>query len=348
MLNSICNLRLSILINSGVILLRIKRIKRAKDERTSLAVEYEGKWYSLKALFEENLNLQVPNIENICEDMVAFLQAGNTLTEMINNLLSNKKVLPFDEINETAYMPFNPVSYRDFILFEQHYIEATRGSIRLFMPEQYKEIEKEEAATNSISPRLLPKKVWYEKPIYYMGNHLSFVTDGFNVSIPSYCTHFDYELEIGFLIIKPLKNAKPDEVIDAIGGFVIMNDFSARNVQAEELNIGFGFVKTKNFCTSISSVLVTADEILPNIKNLTAEIWINDKFIVESNTKSMYHSLAEAISYASFEEQIYPGEFMASGTLPKCCGLENGHLLTHGDKIELRVPVIATLVNKIL
>ena len=53
------------------------------------------------------------------------------------------------------------------------------------------------------------------------------------------------------------------------------------------------------------------------------------------------------MSYASRGETIYPGEFMASGTIPDCCGLENGRLLADGDTIRLEIDRIGFVENRV-
>jgi 2-keto-4-pentenoate hydratase/2-oxohepta-3-ene-1,7-dioic acid hydratase in catechol pathway len=59
-----------------------------------------------------------------------------------------------------------------------------------------------------------------------MGNHLAFVPSGTPVKGPTYSKALDYELELGFVLSRPLFNASPEEAIAAIGAFVVLNDFS--------------------------------------------------------------------------------------------------------------------------
>jgi len=233
------------------------------------------------------------------------------------------------------------------MLYEEHLVNASRGFAKRFMPGTYRVLAAYEKMTGRTFPMLKPKKIWYRKPIYYMGNHLSFVTEGETIPIPSYCTELDYELELGFLISRPLRNASPDEALGAVGGFVILNDFSARDVQKDEMTSGFGPVKAKNFANAISAVVVTADEIVPHLDEMTAEVRINGDLVGTGSSGGRQHSIGEAIAYASLDEEIYPGEFMASGTIPGCSGMENGHMLKSGDKIELRLERIGTLTNTI-
>lgn len=103
----------------------------------------------------------------------------------------------------------------------------------------------------------------------------------------------------------------------------------------------------KNFANSISSIVISADEILPVIDQLKVSVNINGERIIESDTNGMRYSLAEAIAYASWEEQLHPGEFFATGTIPGCTGIENGCFLTSGDSIQLEIKGVGVLKNKV-
>lgn len=152
---------------------------------------------------------------------------------------------------------------------------------------------------------------------------------------------------MGVIICRPLKNASPEDAEKAIGGFTVFNDFSARDVQLSEIEAGFGPMKSKNFVNSISNVVVSADEILPVIVNLQVRVIINDEKIAENTTAGMYHSIADAIAYASWEEQLYPGEFFGSGTVPQCTGIENGRFLKKNDTIKIEIQGIGSLENEV-
>lgn len=124
--------------------------------------------------------------------------------------------------------------------------------------------------------------------------------------------------------------------------------FSARDVQLPEMRSGFGPVKAKHFINAISSTVVTADEILPQIYNLSGVVRINGRTVAVTSTSDMDYTLGEAIAYASRDEQLYPGEFFGSGTLPRGCGMENGYWLKPGDTVELEIEKVGTLSNSII
>lgn len=245
-------------------------------------------------------------------------------------------------------LPFQPLSFRDFMLYESHVINATRGYVRRFMPAAYKVATAYEAVTRTIFPAFKPGKLWYQQPIYYMSNHLAFVPSGTPLTCPSYSNALDYELELGAVLGKPLFNATPEQALAAICGFVVLNDISARDVQRREMESGFGPQKAKHFCNSMSDVLITADEILPHLDNLKASIAINNKEVVSTATSGMFHSLGEAIAHASRDEHLFPGELFGTGTLPGGSGIENGHWLKPGDIVQLKIDLIGEISHEIL
>ncbi len=233
------------------------------------------------------------------------------------------------------------------MLAEKHAIDAARGFVKRFMPRYFPLIQAYEILTKKPFPAFKPKPLWYQQPLYYMSNHLNFVTDCAEIEWPSYSCALDYELELGFVITKPLKNATREQALAAIGGFVVINDFSARDVQLEEMRSGFGPQKAKHFVNGMSAVITTADDILPYVETLNAEIRINGDCVASCTTQGMQHSIAEVLMHVSKDEQLHPGELFATGTMPGGCGMENGHWLKSGDTLELWIERIGSLTNLI-
>jgi len=245
-------------------------------------------------------------------------------------------------------IPFAPRSFRDFMLYEAHAIAAARGFVNAFMPGAARIVTAYEALTGLVFPKLKPHALWYRQPVYYMGNHLTVATDGDDIAIPSYTRALDYELELGFVLAKPLIDATPEQCEAAIGGFVVLNDFSARDVQAEEMASGFGPQKAKHFASAISKVVVTADEILPRWQNLKGSVRLNGALVTETSTAGAKWLLGEVIAHACRGEQLHPGELFGTGTLPGGSGIETGHLLKPGDRVEIGIDGIGTLSNRIV
>ncbi|MFK7991244.1 MAG: fumarylacetoacetate hydrolase family protein [Sandaracinaceae bacterium] len=234
------------------------------------------------------------------------------------------------------------------MLFEKHAIDAARGFARHFFGGLYPVARAFEAFTRRPFPKFRPHPLWYQQPTYYFGNHNTFVADQQNVAWPMYSTFFDYELEIGAILAHPLHNATADEAATAIGGFVVLNDFSARDVQLDEMRSGFGPQKAKHFCSSMSAEVITADELLPHLQTLEGGVNINGTCVSNVSSRSPQFSLEEAIAFTSRSEHLVPGELFGSGTLPGGSGIENGSRVALGDKLTLHIKGVAQLSNTII
>lgn len=250
--------------------------------------------------------------------------------------------------DQIATLPFQPASFRDFMLYERHAIDATRGYVKRFMPAAYRVASAYERMSGCTFPSFKPKPLWYTQPIYYMGNHLTFVPSGTPIQCPSYSRALDYELELGFVLAKPLFNASPDEAKAAISAFVVVCDFSCRDVQRAEMDSGFGPQKSKHFISSMSAVSVPASEILPRVEQLTGIVEIDGAVAARTYTSGMRYSLGEVVAHASKDEQLHPGELFATGTLPGGSGMENGHWLKSGSRLRLAIDGIGEIQHTIL
>jgi 2-keto-4-pentenoate hydratase/2-oxohepta-3-ene-1,7-dioic acid hydratase in catechol pathway len=245
-----------------------------------------------------------------------------------------------------ALLPFAPLSFRDFMLYEEHVIAASRGITRTYLPGAHRITSLYERATGSTFPKFKPSTLWYEQPIYYMSNALTFVPTETPVAAPAYADSLDYELELGFVLRAPLRDATPEEAVDAIGGYVVLNDFSARNVQLKEMRSGFGPQKAKHFLSSMSAELVAATDL--DVADLSASVRVNGTVVATSSTRDSHHSIAEVLAHASRGEQLYPGELFGTGTLPGCSGIEAGARLHPGDVLELDIEHVGTIRHSIV
>jgi 2-keto-4-pentenoate hydratase/2-oxohepta-3-ene-1,7-dioic acid hydratase in catechol pathway len=283
----------------------------------------------------------------ICaRDIVALLGAPAQLRAAIAE--TSRKIEPAATAQDDAVIPFEPRSFRDFMLYEAHAVAAARGFVRTQMPAAFQVVRACEVLTGRTFPRLKPHALWYRQPLYYMGNHLTFATDGDAVALPSYAHAIDYELELGFVLAHPLRDAAPETAEAAIGGFVVLNDLSARDVQLAEMASGFGPQKSKHFRSAISKVVVTADEILPRWRELKGFVRLNGSLIAEPTTAGAKWSLGEVLAHASRSEQLHAGELFGSGTLTGGSGIETGHALKPGDRIEIGIEGIGSLANAIV
>ncbi|HEX2029078.1 MAG TPA: fumarylacetoacetate hydrolase family protein [Nitriliruptorales bacterium] len=290
---------------------------------------------------------QIDTLKAVARDLVALLgsdRARGQAEQLADDMGDEDLSATFDP---AAMLPFAPRSFRDFSLWETHMLGAAKGIARLeFSPPVLGAIEVYERVTGKPFPRLRPGRIWYENPIYYIGNHLTFHPDGATIPWPAHSQRLDYELELGLVIASAARDAGPDEGLAAVGGFVVVNDVSARDVQHREMTEGrLGPVKSKGFASAMGSVVVTPDEILPRIDDLTAIVRVNGEEWSRGTTAGMQHSLGEMVAYASMGEPLSPGELLATGTVPGCCGLEIDRWVRPGDTVELELERVGTLTN---
>ena len=177
-----------------------------------------------------------------------------------------------------------------------------------------------------------------------MGNHLTFATDG--EESPSRPTRraLDYELELGFVLAHPLRDASPETAEAAIGGFVVLNDFSARDVQLAEMASGFGPQKSKHFRSAMSKVVVTSDEILPRWRDLNGIVKLNGASVAEPSTRRReVVARRGAGARLALASSFIPASCSAPARCPDGSGIETGHALEPGDRIEIGIEDIGTL-----
>lgn len=332
--------------------MKLKKMKINNQEKYTLCLLCGEEWISFIAALEvvpSDGTKEREQLEKVSDDLISFLKKRETLEPKLNELIKAAKnvtkelLIPGEEV-----MPFRPLMYRDFMLCKAHVINSGRGFVKHTMPKVFPLVKVYEGLFHKPFPAFLPKKAWYDNPVYYKGNVMSFIGDGEAVNYPTYATLKDYELELGMIITKDIVNATEEEGLSAIGAFCVFYDFSARNVQMEEMRkTGFVPCKSKDFASAMSNVVVTAEEILPVIDDLKTRVIINNKIVAEGQLNGFYHSLGKAVAYASKGELVYAGEFMGTGTIPNCCGMENGTLLECGDIIRLEIDRIGSLTNPI-
>ncbi len=249
-------------------------------------------------------------------------------------------------------LPFQPRSLRGVMVSEPHYVRGARTMVRHFMPAPIGAfVRGYEAITRSTFPALKPPKRFYEEPAFYMANHLGVVADGATVRYPASCAYRDFELELGAIVTTAWDTATqgPPTAADVIGAFVVVNDFSARDLQwADERGGAFsGIQKAKSFATGLGATVVTADEILPRVDQVTGRVRVNGEVWCEGTTAGGLFSLDEIVAHIARDERLVPGELISLGTLPGCCGLELDRFVQPGDEIALELDGVGTLTNTV-
>ncbi len=244
--------------------------------------------------------------------------------------------LSLESLQVKACLP-NPPSMRDGYAFRQHV----------------------EAARRNRGVEMIPEFDLF--PIFYFTNHYA-VTGPGPVSVPPrQLDQLDFELEAAIVVGKQGRNVKAKDADAHIFGYTIMNDWSARRVQMDEMKLSLGPAKGKDFATSLGAWLVTPDELAPFRRPspegdryaLEMSCDVNGQPISKGNLADMTWSFAQILERVSYGATIYPGDVIGSGTVGTGCFLElNGSKITNqwlkpGDKVVLRINGLGELENVI-
>jgi fumarylacetoacetate (FAA) hydrolase len=198
---------------------------------------------------------------------------------------------------------------------------------------------------------------WYQVPVFYFGNPGSIVGDGAEVKAPRDSRQLDYELELACVIGSPCRDLPEDDrAMAAVLGFTIMNDWSARDLQALEMKVGLGPSKGKDFATSIGPWVVTLDELADVYRDgrlhLAMEARVNGRTLSTGNSGMMYWTWPQILAHASRNVTLEAGDVLGSGTVGTGCILEltpevAGGWLRPGDTVELEIERLGVLRNSI-
>ncbi|MDH2905575.1 MAG: fumarylacetoacetate hydrolase family protein [Methanomassiliicoccales archaeon] len=230
----------------------------------------------------------------------------------------------FWKMGEVRLLPpvLKPPVLRDFAAFETH-LKNTFGKMGVALPE-----------------------AWYRRPMAFKGNPTTIFGQDASIVWPAYTEKLDYEMEICAVIGKPGSNIPVDRAYEHIFGFTILNDFSARDIQTEEMSNHTGPFKAKDFAWGLGPWIVTTDEI-GSVDRVEMSIKVNGDVWSSTSSEAMKWNFAELVSYTSTDEMLNTGDLIGSGTVNGGCGFEIDRWLKPGDMVEIEVKKIGTLKNRI-
>jgi fumarylacetoacetate (FAA) hydrolase len=241
---------------------------------------------------------------------------------------------PLDHIDKWLPPVPDPRSVRDFYAFEQH-VKTCRQHRGLDMVPQ-----------------------WYQFPVFYFSNPTTLRGHDQPVHRPAATQELDFELEVAAVIGSPVQDVSGAAAEAAIFGYTIFNDFSARDVQREEMKCQLGPAKGKDFASALGPWVVTCDELAdrrigPGRYDLTMTARKNGVEISRGNLRDLYFDFTQMLARASQDAPLFPGDVIASGTVGTGCILELrpetvGGWLAPGDVIELEVERLGVLRTPIV
>jgi 2-keto-4-pentenoate hydratase/2-oxohepta-3-ene-1,7-dioic acid hydratase in catechol pathway len=283
------------------------------------------------------------------DDMIAVISAGREGLDRVRDWVSaapSYALLDTSSIRLRAPLP-RPNQIRDCGNYEKHVRQAIAAAMELrarASPDPAAALRRFRETGMFEIPH-----VWYEQPLYYKGNRMSVIGPNDDVIRPSSAKLMDYELELAIVIGGPVKNLSEESALDAIFGYTIFNDFSARDLQSRETQFRFGPAKGKDFDTgnAIGPCIVTADAV-PDPQALTMIARVNGVEKVRTTSGGGQHSIAATIAYISRDETLYPGDLIALGTVGDGCGFESLTFLEDDDVVELEIEKIGVLRNRLV
>ncbi len=200
-------------------------------------------------------------------------------------------------------------------------------------------------------------EAWYRLPIFYFSNVSEVRGPDDPVWCPAASNELDYELEVAALIDVPARDLSAIEGETAIGGYMVFNDWSARDLQREETTVRLGPAKGKDFASSIGPWLTTPDELADARKGkgyqLAMTAAVNDAELSRGSWADAQFSFGEMVARASADARLRPGDLLGSGTVGTGCLLEIkdeslGRWLEPGDTVALSVERLGELVSPVV
>jgi fumarylacetoacetate (FAA) hydrolase len=254
--------------------------------------------------------------------------------EALADLLRGEREEPIDAADVVFGPPIlRPPSLRDFYAFERH--------VRTMWERRGGEVP----------------EAWYRIPVFYFGNVSEMRGPGDPVWAPRGSSELDYELEVAALIDTPVHDLDAASGRAAISGYMIVNDWSARDLQREETTVRLGPAKGKDFATSIGPWLVTPDE-LEDVRvernyELTMTASVNGQELSRGTWSSAQFDVGEMVARASADVLLRPGDLLASGTVGGGCLLEIKdeilkRWLKPGDSVTLAIERLGELTNPVV
>lgn len=320
----------------------MKLVTYSNNGQEQLAFYINGMLYNVS----EANNLLPDTMEELLKYWEKTIDAMRKTEEDIKSGKNTVQGIAYSGAHILAPVP-HPTSCRDGYAFRQHVAAARRNRKVDMIPE------------------------FDQYPIFYFTNHNAIQGPGPIPCMPDHFKKLDFELEAAIVICKKGRNIKAQDADQYIGGFMIMNDMSARTLQMEEMLLNLGPAKGKDFSTVIGPILVTPDELEPykipakpnhtgNNYNLKMTCTVNGIKVSEGNMGDMDWTFAEIIERCAYGADILPGDVIGSGTVGTGCFLElNGtgklnnpdykeQWLQDGDVVEMEIDGLGHLSNTIV
>jgi sugar lactone lactonase YvrE len=174
----------------------------------------------------------------------------------------------------------------------------------------------------------------------------SFVGEGATLPWPAHTNALDYGLALGLVVVRPACAATPATAAASIGGVVLVNDVATRDGPRDGTRGGRA-EDDAAVVTAVGPVVVTADEILPDIERLLVAVSVNGEEWTGPRAARLPQPVGEVMARATLGTTLLAGAIVVTGTLAGCSGAEAGRWLSPGDVVELTADRLGTLRNTV-
>lgn len=233
--------------------------------------------------------------------------------------------------------PIEPTAMRDFVVFESH-VQGVNRSVN---------------AGGEVP------EAWYEAPAFVFMNPHGVVGPFAEIPMPPGTRALDFELEVAAIVGRRVRDVAPGEAEREIVGYAVLNDWSARDIQRREMQVGLGPSKGKDFATSIGPWITTPDELesrrTGDRYDLDMQVRVNGELIGRDSLAHMAWSFGELLVHASRDAWVGAGDVLATGTcgggaLAEAWGRSGTQTpppLRIGDVVTMTVEGLGTIESRI-
>lgn len=166
------------------------------------------------------------------------------------------------------------------------------------------------------------------------------------VRLPKFSKQVDWEAELGVVIASKIRNIDEARAMEAVAGYVIVNDLSARDLMKREgTPFIYDWIGQKCFDDAAPmGPWFTPAAYIEDPENLSIKLWVNDVLKQDSNTSLLVHNISEQVAYLSRHVTLHPGDVIATGT-PAGVGMPRGEFLKPGDEVKIEIAGCGVLSN---
>ena len=185
-----------------------------------------------------------------------------------------------------------------------------------------------------------------EAPLLFAKWQNTLIGPGEAIVIPPVVTKCDYEAELGVVIGERVRDASAENALEAVAGYVCVNDVSARDLQFADGQWTRG--KSPDTFCPVGPALVSRDD-LPDPQALPIRAILNGETVQESTTANMIFGVAEVIAYVTRTITLEPGDLIATGTPAGVGAFRDPPLFMRpGDEITIEIEGIGSLTNPVV